>query len=91
MPSTITVDPNDDVTFTFRAVDWCANEGGGVTLSTLTVTPSATVTIIAEGSVTANAKTIEFSATASGSIAARYVFSDGNERERTLYIRVQEM
>lgn len=89
--NSVTVDPSDKTTWTFSAADWCTNEGGGVTLSTATLTPSATVTIISQGSVTANAKTCKFSATASGSITCLFVMSDGNERERTLTITVNNL
>lgn len=87
----VTVDPSDKTTWSFSAADWCTEEGGGVTLSSATLTPSATVTVITEGTVAANAKTCKFSATASGSITCKFVMSDGNERERTLTITVTNL
>ena len=87
----VTVDPSDETTWAFSAADWCTEEGGGVTLSTAVLTPSATVTLLAEGTVAANAKTCEFSATASGSITCTFTMSDGNKRQRTLTITVTNL
>lgn len=87
----VTVDPSDETTWTFSAADWCTEEGGGVTLTAAALTASATVTIITEGSVAANAKTCKFSATASGSITCTFTMSDGNKRQRTLTITVTNL
>ena len=87
----VIVDPSDEVKWTFSAAEWCANEGGGVTLSSVALTPSTGVTILSESSVAANAKTCIFKASASGTIVAFFTMSDGQKRERTLTITVREM
>lgn len=87
----ITVDPSDETTWTFSAADWCTNEGGGVTLSSVTLTPSASVTVSNQSAVAANAVTCKFVASASGKITATFSMSDGNTRQRTLTITVANL
>lgn len=87
--SKVTVDPSDDTKWTFSADEWCTDEG--LTCSTITLTPSSTVTLTSEGSVAANAKTCRFTASASGTIAARFTMSDSQIRERTLHITVTDL
>lgn len=91
MTNHIEVDPSDKVTWTFSAASWCTYEATGVTVSSATITPSTGVTIITEGAVAGNAKTVKFSASASGSIVCTFVMSDGNERQRTLTITVTNL
>lgn len=85
----ITVDPSDETLWTFDADAWCTAEG--TTLSTATLTASATVTLTNEGAVASNAKTCRFTATAKGTIACLFTFADGQKRERTLHITVSEL
>lgn len=95
MPTTsvnsILVDPSDKTKYTFSGAEWATAEGGGVTVTTITLTPSGTVTVTNESAVASNAKTCIFTASASGSITAKFVMSDGQERERTLTIKVSNL
>lgn len=89
MPSVVTVDPSDKTKWTFSATDWIAEES--TTLSSATLTASSTVTIVSQSAIAGATKTCIFSASASGTLACLFVFADGQERERTISITVNQL
>jgi hypothetical protein len=82
------MDPSDTAKVTFDSTDWLAREG--TTCSSYVLTPSATVTV-GTNSRTLGVVTAMVTATASGSLTCRFVFADGQVRERTLTITVANL
>lgn len=84
----VTVDPDDVTDVSFDAAAWCTAES--TSLASYTVASSATVTVVSDAD-TGNVVTARITATAPGSVTCHMVFADGQERERTITVRVTEL
>ena len=85
--TSVHMDPADIFTLSFDTNPWASAEG--VAAVSYAVTPSGGVVIQAD-SMAAGVVTVECSAPTAGSVAFRVTFSDGQVRERSIYVRVSD-